>query len=123
MVREVCCCLVGKATHKLLTREEALVWGQAACFLSARIQGTPAEMPGRNPDMSTQAATALRTKLAQMEAAHMLMSNREKVVQDITNPGPKNIEGKALTQTELKRVGVEHNGSVDAMVQEVCCRL
>merc|ERR1712048_290336 len=72
MVREVCCGLVGKATPKSLTREDALVWAEAACFLSARIQGTPNEMPGRTPDMSSQAATALRTMLAQMEAARFL---------------------------------------------------
>jgi len=123
MVRDICCGLVGKATPKPLAREEALVWAEAACFLSARIQGTPEEMAGRNPDMSSEAATALRTMLAQMEAAHMLMSNREKVVQDITNPGPTNIEGKALTQTDLKRVDVEHQASVNAMVKEVSLRL
>merc|ERR1719181_1431923 len=80
----------------------------------------PDEMPGRKPDMSSDAATALRTKLAQMEAAHTLMSNRERVVQDITNPGPKNIDGKALTQTGLQRVDIKHRASVAAMVREVC---
>merc|ERR1719389_1237834 len=73
MVREVCCCLVGKATPKPLTPGEVQVWAEAARFLSARIQGTPAEMPGRNPDMSSQAATALKMMLARMEAANMLM--------------------------------------------------
>jgi len=123
MVRDVCCGLVGKATPKSLTREDALVWAEAARFLSGRIQGTPDEMPGRNPDMSSQAATALRTLLAQMEAAHMLMSNRERVVQDITNPGPKNIDGKELTQTDLKRLDIKHQASVNAMIKEVSCRL
>merc|ERR1719207_269335 len=108
MVRDVCCCLVGKATPKALSPEEVQVWAEAARFLSGRIQGTPAEMPGRNPDMSAQAATALRTMLAQVEAAQMLMSNRERVVQDIVNPGPKNIDGKALTQTDLKRVDIRN---------------
>jgi hypothetical protein len=61
--------------------------------------------------------------LGQMEAAHMLMNNRERVVQDIANPGPKNIDGKTLTQTDLKRVDAKHRASVDAMVREVCCRL
>jgi len=123
MVCEVCCCLVGKAMPKPLSRDEVLVWAEAARYLSGRIQGTPTEMPGRKPDMSSDAATALRTMLAQMEAAHMLMSNRGKVVQDITNPGPKNIDGKPLTQPELKRVGIEHQVFVDAMIREVCCRL
>merc|ERR1719450_989876 len=121
MVREVCCCLVGNAMSKPLARDEALVWAEAARYLSGRIQGTPAEMPGRKPDMSPGAATALRTTLAQMEAAHKLMFNRKRVVQDITNPGPNNIDGKPLTQPELKRVGAEHQASVDAMIYEVCC--
>merc|ERR1712187_89094 len=57
------------------------------------------------------------------EAAHMLMSNHERVVQDITNPGPKNIDGKALTQTDLKRLDIKHQASVNAMIKEVSCRL
>merc|ERR1719227_75736 len=108
---------------KPLAKEEALVWAEAAGFLSARIQATPAEMQGRNPDMSPEAATALRMTLAKMEAAYMLMSNRERVVQDITNPGPSNIDGKALTQTELTRLDIKHQASVNAMVKEASCRL
>jgi len=123
MVRELCCCLVSKALPSRLTQDEVQVWAEAARYLSGRIQGTPAEMPGRKSDMSSDAATALRTTLAQMEATHKLMSNRERVVQDIANPGPRNIEGKALTQKDLKRVDIEQQTSVDAMVQEVCCRL
>jgi hypothetical protein len=123
MVNEVCCCLLGRTTSKKLSHEDALVWAEAAAFLAGRIQGTPSDCPGRNPDMSTAAATALRTMLAQIEAAHMLMNNRERVVQDITNPGPKNIDGKALTQKDLQRVDVQHRACVDAMVREVCCRL
>merc|ERR1719252_215378 len=107
----------------MLAPEEVQVWAEAARFLSGRIQGTPGEMPGRNPDMSSEAATALRAMLGKMEAAHMLMYNRERVVQDITNPGPKNIDGKALTQTELKRVDIDSQASVNAMVKEVICRL
>merc|ERR1719437_257011 len=103
---------------KPLTRDEVLVWAEAARYLSGRIQGTADEMPGRKPDMSSDAATALRTMLAQMEAAHMLMSNRVRVVQDIVNPGPKNIDGKPLTQTELTRLGSGHQASVDAMISE-----
>jgi hypothetical protein len=123
MVNEVCCCLLGRATSKNPSPEDALVWAQAAAFLAGRIQGTPSDCQGRNPDMSSAAATALRAMLAQMEAAHMLMNNRERVVQDITNPGPNNIDGKTLTQTNLKRVDSKHRASVDAMVREVCCRL
>jgi len=123
MVNEVCCCLLGRTTSRKPSPEDAPVWAQATAFLAGRIQGTPSDCPGRDPDMSSAAAAALRTMLAQMEAAHMLMNNRERVVQDITNPGPKNIDGKTLTQTNLKRVDAKHRASVDAMVREVCCRL
>jgi hypothetical protein len=123
MVNEVCCCLLGRPTQKKPSPEDAVVWAQAATFLAKRIQGTSSACPGRNPDMSSAAAEALRAMLAQMEAALMLMNNRERVVQDITNPGPDNIDGRALTQTDLKRVDAKHRESVDAMVREVCCRL
>merc|ERR1712084_35832 len=123
MVREVCCRLLGKGASMPQAPGEMSVWAEAARFLAGRIQGTPSDCPGRNPDMSSAAATALRTMLSQMEAANMLMNNRERVVQDITNSGPKNIDGKMLTQTNLKRVDVKHRASVDAMVHEVCCRL
>jgi hypothetical protein len=123
MVNEVCCCLLGRTASKRPSPEDALVWAEAAAFLAGRIQGTPSDCPGRDPDMSSAAAAALRSMLGQMEAAHMLMNNRERVVQDIANPGPKNIDGKTLTQTDLKRVDAKHRASVDAMVREVCCRL
>jgi hypothetical protein len=123
MVNEVCCCLLGRTTSKKPSPEDLQVWAEAAAFLAGRIQGTPSDCPGRNPDMSSAAATALRTMLAQIEAAHMLMNNRERVVQDITNPGPNNIDGKKLTQTDLKRVDAQHRACVDAMVRELCCRL
>merc|ERR1719240_844496 len=87
-------------------------------------------MPGREPDMSLGAANALRYVLAQvekaaapLEAAQLLSTNRARVVQDITNPGPKNIDGKELTQTELVRVDSKDQATVDAMVGEVCNRL
>merc|ERR1711972_28333 len=115
---------MGRSTLKKPSLEDSLVvWPQASTFLAGRIQGTPSDCPGRNPDMSSAAATALRTMLSQMEAANMLMNNRERVVQDITNSGPKNIDGKMLTQTNLKRVDAKHRASVDAMVREVCGRL
>jgi len=123
MVREVCCSLVGKPMSKRLTPEEMLVWAEAARYLSGRIQGTSGEMPGRTPDMSSDAAKVLRTTLAQMEAAHQLMSNHERVVLDITNTQSTNIDGKKLTQTDLKRLDTKHRASVDSMIREVCCRL
>merc|ERR1719230_729020 len=123
MLTAVCGRLLGKTVAGPSTPEEAAVWAQAAMFESGRIQGSAAEMPGRAPDMSSYAATGLRTALGQIEAASKLMSNREKVVQDITNPGPQNIDGKALTQLNLKRMGRQHQASVDAMMKEVCSRL
>ena len=50
-------------------------------------------------------------------------SNRERVVTDINNPGPLNIDGKELTQTQLARVDFISKPTVDAMVHEVCRRL
>merc|ERR1719473_2348128 len=82
--------------------------------------------------MSSGAAVALRAALAQtvgqlekiaasgQEAATLLEANRVRVVQDITNPGPKNIDGKDLTQKHLTRVGKKDQDAVDAMVREVC---
>merc|ERR1711971_343697 len=85
--------------------------------------------------MSEGAASALRTSLEKItadtfkitaagpEAAKALQDNFTRVVQDITNPGPKNIDGKDLTQKLLKRVDMEHQTTVEAMIKEVCARL
>merc|ERR1719171_15271 len=106
------------------TQQDALVWVQAATYLSGRIQKSHDEMPGRAPDMSIHAALAMQKVLAQIEAASKLISNREKVVKDICNPGSKAINiGGELTQTDLKRVPTKHLSSVDAMVREVSGRL
>lgn len=123
MVREVCSRLLGRKTAEPSTREEILVWAQAARYLSSRVQGSPAEKPGRRPDMGFAAAAALRNLLGQMEASYMLNSNHERIVQDVTNPGPLNIEGKQLTQRQLKRVDIKHKASVEKMMQEVRSRL
>ena len=61
--------------------------------------------------------------LAQIEAASALMSNRQKVVQDICNPGMSAVNGGQITQTDLKRVSADQQSSVDAMIGEVCGRL
>merc|ERR1712224_1197027 len=106
---------------------KALVWAHAASFLASRIQGPgddcdfPHEQ--RNADMSNAAATALRTTLARLEAAHRLPTNIERVVQDITNPGPSNIEGKKLPQLNLMRVKAADKYTVEEMVKAVCSRL
>merc|ERR1719375_2372799 len=74
--------------------------------------------------MSIHAALAMQKVLAQIEAASKLISNREKVVKDICNPGSKAINiGGELTQTDLKRLPTKHLSSVDAMVREVSGRL
>merc|ERR1719335_16981 len=117
------CLLLGQGVSGPSTPDEALVWAQAATFLSGRIQGSPEEMPGRAPDMSPNAATMMRRALARIEAANKLMSNRERVVQDITNAGPGAVGGGQLTQLDLTRVDGKHKASVDAMVRELCGRL
>merc|ERR1712224_418610 len=108
-------------------KEKALVWADAASFLASRIQGPGDECDfpheQRSADMSNAAATALRTTLARMEAAHRLATNVERVVQDITNPGPSNIDGKELTQLNLTRVKAVDKYTVEEMVKAVCSRL
>jgi len=91
-------------------------------------------MRGRKPDMSRDAAAALRMVLghiiesqklfqARQEAGQALDKNRQKVVEDICNAGPKAISGKALTQRELERVDSKHKLIVDVMVSEVASQL
>jgi len=100
--------------------EEALVWVQAATYLSGRIQSSAGEMPGREPDMGRAAARAMKAALAEFEASSKLMSNRETVVLDITNSGPSAVKGGRLTQGNLKRVDGQHRGAVDKMTLELC---
>merc|ERR1719238_452135 len=119
MVNEVCNRLQGKTG----TEKPSPVWAAAARYLSKRVQGSPEQKPDRKPDMSPGAASALCSVLAQTEAAQLLLANRDRVVQDIVNPGPKNNDQKTLTQLELQRVDSKDKGTVDAMVREVCNRL
>ena len=71
-LREVARRLVGV---KLLKEEtasgqaQALAWATAMQYLSARVQGTPEEKPGREPDMSAAAAAAFRDVLAEVGKA------------------------------------------------------
>merc|ERR1712050_716116 len=101
-------------------KETVLVWAEAAKFFGARIQDPTAECEppheARKADMSMAAAKALKAVLGQLEAAHMLMANREMVVQDITNSGKNGLKGGKLTQQDLKRVDSKHRASVDEMV-------
>jgi surfactin synthase thioesterase subunit len=121
MLVEVCNRLEGKGGNsKPSTSEEISVWVTAAAYLSHRVQGAAAECPGRKPDMSAGAAKALKEVLGKIEAGYKLEANRVRVVQDITNSGPTNIDGKSLTQTELKRVDSKNRAIVEAMIGEVC---
>jgi hypothetical protein len=123
MVKAVCSRLLGQEMSGPSTPEEALLWLQAATYFSGRIQKSPHEMPGRAPDMSFHAAIAMQKVLAQIEAVSKLMSNREKVVKDICNPGSTAINGGQVTQTDLKRLEPGQQSSVNCMVCEVCDRL
>merc|ERR1712025_1522688 len=120
MVKAVCGRLLSQEVSGPSSQEEALVWVQAAAFLSGRIQKSSNEMPGRAPDMSFAAAIAMQKVLAQIEAASKLMSNKEKVVKDICNQGSTAVNGGQVTQTDLKRLQPGQQSSVDAMVGEVC---
>merc|ERR1719171_3034732 len=60
---------------------------------------------------------------AKVDAASKLEANFARVVRDITNPGPKNIDGKTLTQPHLQRVDPKYVRSVEAMIQAACSRL
>merc|ERR1719310_337679 len=122
MVRAVCSRLRGNSIGAP-SKEEAPVWEQAAKFLGARLQGTKAACPGREPDMSLASATAMKTVLGHIEAASKIVWNRETIVNDITNQGPRGVKGGELSQTGLKRLDRRHIQTVDAMVREVCDRL
>merc|ERR1719453_250784 len=126
MIREVCNQLLGMRSQQT-SGEKALVWADAASFFASRIQGPSdeCEFPheNRKADMSSAAATALRTTLARMEAAHRLASNWEMVAKDICNPGPTGLKGNPLTQLNLTRVDQKDKASVDLMVKAVCSRL
>jgi len=136
MVGEVCDRLLGKTCSSMpeVGPEEAAVWAHAARFFDQRIQMSSGECQGRKPDMSEAAAKEMRAVLASItsrqaawhlskEAAAKLLFNFKRVVQDITNPVPANIDGKRLTQIDLTRVDTKHQKAVNAMISEVCCRL
>jgi hypothetical protein len=64
MVGEVCDRLIGKKLSGPPTSEDAIVWRKAAVYFSQRIQVSASEKPGRDPDMSSAAAIAMRAVLA-----------------------------------------------------------
>lgn len=132
MVDEICARLIGNRTKE--PEGMAQVWTDAATYLHGRIHASARECAYRAPDMSPDAARAMKKVLVQIsstresntgavEAARALMSNRDRVVKDICNPGPTNIDGKRLSQTQLQRVSKEQQACVHAMISEVCCRL
>merc|ERR1711871_506215 len=105
-------------------------------YLDGRIQGNPDEMPGRAPDMSAGAATAMMAVLQELksalpaqeareEAGSRLRNNMQRVLQDVTNSSPTtNIDGKPLTQLELRRVTApQDRPHVEAALNEVVRRL
>jgi len=122
MVKAVCSRLRGSAIPAP-SKEDAMVWTQAAKFLGARVQGSKPEMPGREPDMSLAAATAMKKVLGQIEVACKMIWNRETIVMDITNSGARGVKGGELSQTDLKRLDPKNKAAVDAMVREMSDRL
>merc|ERR1719394_186199 len=122
MINELSSSLLGNSV-KLPANDDVPVWLAALAFFGNRVQGPSDECFGRKADMSSRAARALRAAIGQMEAGYKLMSNCERVVQDLVNPGPNNIEGKTLTQTGLKRVDGKHRAVVEEMVKALGSRL
>jgi hypothetical protein len=135
MVREVCGRLLGSKSKEPESDKQAQVWRDAASYLNGRIQSSASQCRGREADMTPAAASAMRAVLSQIDSktdaieaskhqvATRLMCNRDRVVKDICNPGAKNIDGQALTQPDLKRLGRENEASVHAMISDVCCSL
>ena len=60
---------------------------------------------------------------AREEAAEKLRGNIVRVRQDICNPGPTNIDGKPLSQAELRRLPSSVADEVDEVLREIACRL
>ena len=129
--------LLGQGQTRPLTNEAQQVWAAVATYLDGRIQATPAEKPGRKPDMSAPAA-AMREVLAQLtqlravhdleearrEAGLKLRGNHARVLLDVCNPSAHlNIDGKPLTQLELVRVSPKHKDLAGEALCEIERRL
>ena len=73
-LREVACRLLGRqpGVHQLKVRlspsnqAQLKVWTQTTTYLDGRIQSVDEEMPGRKPDMSPEAAAAMRDVLSEV---------------------------------------------------------
>lgn len=70
-LREVCRRLLGCPSEipeeRLETPEQAHAWACTVAYLTRRIQAAHVECPGRAPDLSEEAASAMRAALAEVE--------------------------------------------------------
>ena len=70
---------------------------------------------------SPASAASFHSHAARVEAARKLIGNHELVLRDVTNPSAdKNIDGKTLTQLELKRVPQELLPFADQVMPARC---
>merc|ERR1712151_1338513 len=94
--------------------EAALMWVNLDAALSKTSSGSGKAI----------GIASTHSQQARSEAARKLILNHKAVATDVTNPSPKlNIEGKALTQTNLKRLDIDSRAQVDQMLLEVTRRL
>ena len=71
-----------------------------------------------------EGAAGSHKQAAREEAARKLIDNHERVLADVTNPSRStNIDGKLLTQCQLKRVQPQHSKFADQAMREVTRRL
>ena len=59
-LREVAFRLAGEIRASPLSKQDALTWIAAGKYLNGRLQSVPEQKPGRKPDMSPEAAKAMR---------------------------------------------------------------
>lgn len=146
-LREVARRLLGFGQPVMLDKSEAAMEARAAAarYLYFRIQGTNEQKPGREPDMTLEAANAMIAVMIEVGdlqwepfmklhkgresemydpgvlAANKVVSNHFKFILDICNPSMiKNIDNIMLTQTELRRVPAKDAAHVDAALREAC---
>lgn len=81
-----------------------------ATYLDTRIQGSPAEKPGRKPDMGAEAASAVKAVLievaADMNGVHDVepTPNAEKLAEDLEKMAAQLKMGGRLTASQIKQV-------------------
>jgi len=69
-LREIARRLLEEVDSEPSSLEQAMVWAATAKYLDGRIQATPDEKPGREPDMSAEAAQLFRGVLLQLMCGH-----------------------------------------------------